>query len=71
MAKVKLFKGVEQELAALEADINHWAESTRAKILSICGNIAPQSGSGHQIGSTSFGGSDILVIITYEEGSAG
>ncbi len=61
MEQVKLFKGVEMELRALEDEINTWLKESGARVISVTGNIAPQSSTGG-----SFTTSDILVIITYE-----
>lgn len=66
MQRVKLFKSVEVELNALEAEMNAWIESSGARIISITGNIAPQS-----VGATeskSFVASDVLIVVLYEEG---
>ena len=61
MEQVKLFKGVEIELQALEDEINVWIKESGARVISLSGNIAPQSE-----GGGTFQTSDILVIITYE-----
>ncbi len=61
MEQVKLFKGVEMELRALEDEINEWLREAKPRVISITGNIAPQSSSGG-----SFTTSDILLIVTYE-----
>ena len=61
MEQVKLFKGVEMEIRALEDEINEWLKESSARVISVTGNIAPQSG-----GGGSFHTSDILVVITYE-----
>lgn len=66
MQRVKIFKSIESELGDLEKEINDWAEQSGAKILQINGNIAPQAGSDTGI-SSSFSGSDVLVIVLYEQ----
>ena len=43
MQQVKIFKSVENELNTLEAEMNTWIASSGARIISISGNIAPQS----------------------------
>lgn len=63
MRLVKMFKTIESELWSTEKEINAWVEETGAKIVSVTGNIAPQTGSGS---SQSFSASDILVIVLYE-----
>ena len=76
MQQIKIFKGVEHELANLERDLNAWLKSSKAKIVHIFGNMAPQKL--QSIGTTpqllgaergaakSFGASDVLIVIVYE-----
>ena len=66
MQQVKIFKSVENELNTLEAEMNAWIASSGARIISISGNIAPQSAGALE--SKSFGASDVLIIVLYEEG---
>jgi hypothetical protein len=69
MQKIKLFKSIESELASLESEINEWIKTTGVKVISISGNIAPQSlSSGGTLGS--FSASDVLLIVMYEDGNA-
>ena len=68
MQQVKLFKSIESELDALEAEINAWASSTGARIISVNGNIAPQTGNQHPLGT--FSASDVLIIVLYEVADA-
>lgn len=74
MKKVKFFKGIENELNALENEITEWLIESGADILSVTGNIAPQSGEGGGggglMGQTSFASSDVLVVILYEDRKA-
>lgn len=65
MQRVKLFKGVVNELEQLEHDINHWLATQKVKLVSMTGNIAPQTPT-HEIGLETFPSSDILVIVLYE-----
>lgn len=64
MRKIKLFKGVENDLARLESEINQWLESSGAELISTSGNIAPQTLAPQS--PDSFSASDVLVILTYE-----
>lgn len=64
MRKIKLFKGVEKDLALLESEINQWLESSGAELISASGNIAPQTLALQS--ADSFSASDVLVILTYE-----
>jgi hypothetical protein len=62
--KVKLFKGVENELTELEAEINQFLESSGVELISVSGNISPQT---HLPTSPdTFSTSDVLIILTYE-----
>ena len=65
MRQIRIFKSIESELWNLEDEINTWIKESGAKVLSVTGNIAPQS-SGPVTGGT-FSASDVLVIITYEK----
>ena len=64
MQQVKIFKSVDTELGDMETQINQWIAETKAKILSIEGNISPQAGK-HGI-QGSFSAADVLVIVLYE-----
>ena len=65
MRQVKIFKSIESELWSLEEEINTWIKEHGAKVVSVTGNIAPQSGGGG-VGQGTFSASDVLVIVTYE-----
>ena len=72
MQQVKLFKSVENEVGNLEKEINDWLSRSGAKVVSITGNIAPQSAKpdgGGGLGKGSFSPSDVFVIVLYEIGS--
>lgn len=64
MQKIKLFKGVESELEDLESVVNQWIADNGVSIVSVVGNIAPQTR--HPTSLESFPVSDILIIVTYE-----
>lgn len=66
MHQIKLFKGVEKELAQLEEEVNQWIRKHREKIKvkEVKGNIAPQA---HATpGQEKMSGSDVLIIVEYE-----
>ena len=63
MRQVKVFKSIESELWNMEKEINNWAKESGANIVSVTGNIAPQTGSATSHG---FASSDVLVIVLYE-----
>ena len=68
MQKVKIFMSVESESTEMERDINTWIENTGAKVISIQGNIAPQTPAAGAMMRDTFGTSDLFVIILYESG---
>jgi len=73
MQRVKLFKGLETEVEALEQQINAWAESEGAKIIQVTGNIATQSynpaaKSGSSLQGNVAAASDVLITVLYEKG---
>jgi len=73
MQRVKLFKGLETEVEALEQQVNAWVESEGAKIIQVTGNIATQSynpaaKSGSSLQSNVAAASDVLVVVLYEKG---
>ena len=70
MQKIKLFKSIESELLNMEIEINDWIKDSGARVVSITGNIAPQSGGSSSIPMGSFSASDVLVVIMYEDGNA-
>lgn len=67
MQQVKIFKTVENELSNLETEINNWLASSKARILSITGNIAPQTVPNP--GETRLSHSDVLFVVLYEVGN--
>lgn len=78
MLQVKIFVGREDHTAELEDDVNKWIAESGAKVVTIAGNIAPQSvlpggkdatssGLGNTGVTRRFAASDVLVIVTYEK----
>ena len=66
MQQVKLFKSIESDLEDLQKAINDWIASSGARIISITGNIAPQTSSSSG-GMNTFASSDLFVIVLYEK----
>ena len=64
MRKVKIFKGIESELNPLEDEINEWLEKSGHELISVTGNIAPQTGA---TGMSAFSSSDVFIIVVYLE----
>lgn len=65
MQQVKIFKSVEGELGAMEETINGWVKESGARIVSVTGNIAPQTIVPGNAMNT-FSDSDVLIILLYE-----
>lgn len=63
MRQVKIFKSIESELWNMEKDVNNWAQETGAQIISVTGNISPQTGGSASHG---FSSSDVLIVVLYE-----
>ena len=67
MQKVKLFKNVEAEISELETEVNNWIREGGIRVVSIQGNIAPQTVSDSKAGTLGkFSPSDVLIVVTYE-----
>lgn len=78
MQQIKLFIGREDHTADLENEVNTWIAGQGVNVLSITGNIAPQSilphkeaGAGGQLGGSAttrrFAPSDVMILVTYEK----
>jgi hypothetical protein len=71
MHQVKIFKGLESDLAALERQINGWIATEAVQVINIFGNIAPQSQppneKGAALASGAFAASDVLDIVHYSK----
>ena len=69
MQQVKLFKGVESEIGAMESEINDWLKNNpTVRVVSMIGNIAPQTLSDNVSSARQFPPSDILMGLLYENG---
>lgn len=73
MHQVKIFKSIESEIPALEKQINTWLIESGARVISMTGNISPQSPHGGEgspgasIRATPWAPSDVIVIVHYEK----
>lgn len=71
VTQIKIFKGVENEAAELEREVNQWLASFGGKVLNVVGNIAPQSvdvARGEPgLSKSGFPPSDLLLIVIYEK----
>ena len=71
MQQVQLFKGIESEVQSLQDQVNDWIRESGAKVISVSGNIAPQTltrvdASSHTLSKGVFTASDVLIIVLYE-----
>ena len=70
MRLVKVFKGVESDVSALEREVNAWIRQTGAEVVTVSGNIAPQTvAPGSKSGGLSqsgFAPSDVVIVVLYE-----
>ena len=64
MQQVKIFEVLENDLQSLEDEINAWLRESGARIISITGNIAPQSATSQPKARPA--PSDVLLVVLYE-----
>lgn len=64
MQQVKIFEVLENNLQALEDEINAWLRESGVRIISMTGNIAPQSAISHPKARPA--PSDVLLVVLYE-----
>jgi len=71
MQQIKLFTGTEEQTEELETQVNDWIQNNTIKVISITGNISPQSpqpggDDTPTLSKSRFSASDILIVVTYE-----
>lgn len=70
MRFVKIFKGLENDVSSLEAEVNAWIRQSGAKVVFVTGNIAAQSvDPGSKSGGLTqspFPPSDVILVVLYE-----
>ena len=67
--QVRLFKRLESDINALQEEINGFLREPGVRLVSVSGNIAPQSETdGKRLGGDGYTPSDVLVIVVYEKG---
>ena len=64
MQQIKIFESLETEISSLESEINEWLRETGAQVISMTGNIAPQSVTSHPRAKPA--PSDVLLVVLYE-----
>ncbi|MEY2408202.1 MAG: hypothetical protein QOF48_872 [Verrucomicrobiota bacterium] len=70
MYQVKIFKGLESNLPALEAELNEWMAQSKARIQQIFGNLATQSGQRNETNSLAaypYVASDVIIVVLFEK----
>jgi len=70
MHQVKIFKGLESNLPALEAEVNAWLQESGVRVLQIIGNLATQSGQRNETNSLAaypYVASDVMLVVLYEK----
>ncbi len=74
MQQVKIFKGLESDLPAMEEEVNAWLRESGARVVSITGNMAPQTVTsetrGASVGRSYYPASDVILIVLYETAGA-
>lgn len=70
MQQIHFFKSTENDLTALQTEMNAWLRSNPVRVVQIFGNIAPQTvipdDASHGLTKSAFAPSDILVAVLYE-----
>ena len=71
MQQIKLFRGIESELARVEGQINQWLAQSGARVIQMSATLAPQSpalgAQPHSPSLMTHAPSDVLVVILYEK----
>jgi hypothetical protein len=73
MQQIKIFKGIESNLAGLEKEVNAWLAETNARVTHIFGNLAPLSGErneGNSLAAYPYVASDVMLVVLYEKADA-
>ena len=71
MQQIKIFKGIESDIVALETEVNKWLAESQAEVINMFGNIAPQTTSSELkhsgLTKSAFAPSDVLLVILYKK----
>ena len=73
MNRIKLFRGLENDLPGLEKQVNDWLAESGARVVQMVGNLAPQedqtrpddSGVAHSL----YHPANVLLVLLYEQKS--
>jgi len=74
MYQIKIFKGLESNLAGLEKEVNTWLAETNSRVVQVFGNMAPLSGErneGNSLSAYPYVASDVLMVVLYEKSDGG
>lgn len=75
MQQVRLFTGTEDQIGSMERSVNDWLRTSNARVISVFGNMSPQSvmpssenkGSlSHDGVSRRFAPSDVFMCVVYD-----
>lgn len=69
MHQIRLFKGVETEIREMEKEINSWLKESKARVVHLSANIAPQTNEPAPTGTTksrAYAPSDLFVSLVYD-----
>ncbi len=69
MHQIRLFKSVETEVREMEREINDWLKESKARVVHLSANIAPQTTEPLPTGmgkSRAYAPSDLFVSVVYE-----
>lgn len=69
MQRIKIFKGLESNLPALEKEVNEWIQESRVQVAQIFGNLAPLSGArneGNSLAAYPYVASDVMLVVLYD-----
>ncbi|HEV3165960.1 MAG TPA: hypothetical protein VGZ22_18165 [Isosphaeraceae bacterium] len=67
MQQIKIFKSLEYDVDAMEKQVNEWLAASKARVISMSGNIAPQSGSEASNTASGMNPSDLVLFLLYEK----
>jgi len=70
MQQIKIFKGLESNLPALETEVNEWLAVNSVRVVQIFGNLAAQSGNrneGNSLAAYPYIASDVMLVVLYEK----
>ena len=70
MQQIHFFKSTENDLSALQTEMNAWLRDNDVRVVQIFGNIAPQTvthdDAGTGLTKSAFAPSDVLIAVLYE-----